>query len=153
VCLRLFELVRPVQAVFGEKDWQQLAVVRAMAGAEMPTLEIIGHPTVREADGLAMSSRNTLLMPQDRRRAPAMARALEEAGRHRDAAEGEAAGRRVILANRLVPEYVAVRDAATLGPAIEGSPARVLAAARCGGVRLIDNAVWPGFRVDTDKTR
>lgn len=152
VCLRLFDLVRPVQAVFGEKDWQQLAVVRAMVAAEMPTLEIIGHPTVREADGLAMSSRNTLLMPQDRRRAPSMARALEEAGRHHDPAEAESAGRRVLLANRLVPEYVAVRDAATLGPVKQGRPARVLAAARCGTVRLIDNAVWPGFHVDTDKT-
>ncbi len=96
-----------------------------------------------------MSSRNTLLMPQDRRRAPAMARALVEAGRFSDASEAERAGRRVLLANRLAPEYVAVRDAATLGPPVPGHPARVLAAARCGGVRLIDNAVWPGFRLET----
>ncbi|MFM9957750.1 MAG: 4-phosphopantoate--beta-alanine ligase [Phycisphaerales bacterium] len=149
VCLRLFELVRPAQAVFGEKDWQQLAVVRAMAAREMPGLEIIGHETVREGDGLAMSSRNTLLMPQDRRRAPAMARALVEAGRHDDPAEAEQAGRRVLLANRLVPEYVAVRDSATLGPPKPGQPARVLAAAKCGNVRLIDNAGWPGFRLET----
>lgn len=150
VCLRLFELVRPLKAVFGEKDWQQLAVVRAMAASELLTLEIIGHPTIREPDGLAMSSRNTLLMPQDRRRAPAMARALEEAGKHKGPQEAEQAGKRVLLANRLVPEYVAVRDAASLGPVIEGSSARVLIAARCGNVRLIDNAIWPGFRLETN---
>jgi pantoate--beta-alanine ligase len=149
VCLRLFELVRPAVAVFGEKDWQQLAVVRAMAAVELPDLRIIGHPTIREPDGLAMSSRNTLLMPQDRRRAPAMARALEEAGRHTDPRAAEEAGRRVLLANRLVPEYVAVRDGATLGAVQAGKPARVLAAARCGQVRLIDNAPWPGFSVET----
>lgn len=149
VCLRLFELVQPTRAVFGEKDWQQLAVVRAMTASEMPALEIIGHPTIREEGGLAMSSRNTLLMPQDRRRAPAMARALEEAGKHTDPAEAEQAAKRALLANRLVPEYVAVRDAATLGPVNMGSPARVLIAARSGSVRLIDNAIWPGFRLET----
>lgn len=148
VCLRLFELCHPASAVFGEKDWQQLAVVRAMAAREIPSLAIIGHDTVREADGLAMSSRNTLLMPQERRRAPAMARALVEAGAHADPLEAESAGKRVLLANRLQPEYVAVRDAATLGPVRTGSPARVLIAARCGSVRLIDNAPWPGFTLD-----
>lgn len=147
VCLRLFRLVRPSRAVFGEKDWQQLAVVRAMAARELPGLEIVGHPTVRDADGLALSSRNALLTPQQRFRAPAMARALEEAGRHAEPAEGERAGKMVLLANRLSPEYVAVRDAATLGPVVPGRAARVLAAARCGTVRLIDNAAWPGWRI------
>lgn len=145
VCLRLFELVNPLKAVFGEKDWQQLAVVRAMAAIERPGLQILGHPTVRERDGLAMSSRNALLRPQDRRRAPAMARALEEAGRHTDPTVAEREARRVLLANRLAPEYVAVRDAETLGPPVPGRAARVLAAAKCGEVRLIDNAPWPGF--------
>ncbi len=145
VCLRLFELTRPLQAVFGEKDWQQLAVVRAMAAREIPDLQIVPHPTVREHDGLAMSSRNALLSPQDRRRAPAMARALVEAGRFTDPGEAETAGRRVLLATRLIPEYVAVRDAQSLGPVRPDRPGRVLAAALCGKVRLIDNAPWPGF--------
>lgn len=149
VCLRLFELVRPTQAVFGEKDWQQLAVIRAMAAREMPGLNIVGHGTVREADGLAMSSRNALMPPQDRRRATAIVRALVEAGRHTGVAGAENAGRRVLLANRLVPEYVAVRDGETLGQVRAGNPARVLAAARCGSVRLIDNAPWPGFSAGT----
>lgn len=150
VCKRLFELVRPRQAVFGEKDWQQLAVVRAMVrelgGAwEGAPLEIIGHPTVREADGLAMSSRNTLLGPNHRRRAAALVKCLIEAGRYADPARAEEAGRLVLLANLVEPEYVAVRDAATLGPVRPGEAARCLVAARVGGVRLIDNAVWPGF--------
>lgn len=145
VCLRLFELVRPKSAVFGEKDWQQLAVIRSLVEQERLGIGVEAHETVREPDGLAMSSRNALLPPQDRRRAPAMARSLVEAGRHASPDEAEAAGRRVLLANRLVPDYVAVRDGATLGPAMHGRPARVLAAAMCGTVRLIDNAPWPGF--------
>ncbi|MBL8747189.1 MAG: pantoate--beta-alanine ligase [Phycisphaerae bacterium] len=144
VCRRLFELVRPSRAVFGEKDWQQLAVVRAMVASLGLALEIVGHPTVREADGLAMSSRNALLAPNHRRRAAALHRALTEAAEHSDANEAEAAGRRVLLANRIVPEYFVVRDAATLGDVRAGAAARALVAARVGGVRLIDNECWPG---------
>lgn len=175
VCARLFALVRPAKAVFGEKDWQQLAVVRAMVEERGLGIEIVPGATVREADGLAMSSRNRWLTPNLRRRAVALFKALVEASRHGEAAEAEAAGRRVLLASRIVPDYFVIRDAATLGPVIEGAPARALVAARLvgggggkkakgqmakgqmgkegvgvggggeGGVRLIDNAPWPGF--------
>ncbi len=142
VCQRLFDLVRPAQAVFGEKDWQQLAVVRAMVRGLGLSLEIAGHPTVREADGMAMSSRNALLPPNHRRQAAALHRALVEASLQGDPGEAEGAGRRVLLANRIVPEYFVVRDAVTLGPVRAGEPARSLVAARIGGVRLIDNERW-----------
>lgn len=116
VCRRLFELVRPGRAVFGEKDWQQLVVVRAMVKALGMPIEIVPHATVREPDGLAMSSRNALLTPNHRRRAAALFRALEEACRHADARAAEEEGRAVLLANRIVPEYLVVRDAETLMP-------------------------------------
>jgi pantoate--beta-alanine ligase len=144
VVKRLFELVRPSAAVFGEKDWQQLAVVRAMVRELAMGIEIVGRPTVRERDGLAMSSRNARLTPNHRRRAAALFRALEEARRYQDAAEAERMGRLVLLANRIVPEYFVVRDAETLGPVREGKAGRALVAARVGGVRLIDNEGWGG---------
>lgn len=155
VCRRLFELVEPRAAVFGEKDWQQLAVIRAMvqdlgAGLLGGGLEIIGHPTVRESDGVAMSSRNRLLTPNHRRRAAALSRALAEAGGCSDAVEAERAGRAVLLANRIVPEYLVVRDAATLRAVRTGAPARALVAAKVGDVRLIDNAEWPGFTLSPE---
>jgi len=148
VCARLFALVKPSIAIFGEKDWQQLAVIRALVQQESLGIEILGHPTVREPDGLAMSSRNVRLAPNHRRQALALSRALEEAGRHTNPDAAERAARLVLLANRISPEYMVVRDAATLGPATEGAPARTLVAARVGDVRLIDNAPWPGFRLD-----
>lgn len=142
VCKRLFELVRPASAVFGEKDWQQLAVVRAMVRELSMGIEIAGHPTVREADGLAMSSRNTLLTPNHRKQAAALHRALSQAQREPSPDSAESAGRRVLLANRIVPEYFVVRDAETLEAVRPDRPARALVAARVGGVRLIDNEVW-----------
>lgn len=145
VCNRLFELVKPAKAVFGEKDWQQLAVIRAMVAELALPLQIIGHPTIREPDGLAMSSRNALLTPNHRRRATALSKALAEASTQSEASEAERAGRRVLLANRIVPEYFVIRDAATLAPPRADQPARVLVAAKVGDVRLIDNAPWPGF--------
>ncbi len=142
VCARLFDLVRPAQAVFGEKDWQQLAVIRAMVRMLGLAIEIVPHETVREADGLAMSSRNALLAPNHRRQATALSRALREACAHAEPAEAEQAGRRVLLANRIVPEYFVVRDAGTLMEVRPGMPARALVAARVGDVRLIDNVCW-----------
>lgn len=152
VCKRLFEMVRPVAAVFGEKDWQQLALIRAMADSLAHAwpggpIEIIGHPTIREADGLAMSSRNTLLKPSDRQQAVALSRAMIEAGAHADPAAAEQAGLRVLLAAGITPEYFVVRDGQTLCSPVKGQPCRVLVAARVGDVRLIDNAPWPGFRL------
>lgn len=145
VVKRLFELVRPAAAVFGEKDWQQLQLVRALVARERMPIEIVGRPTVREADGLAMSSRNTQLDPAARRQAAMLWRALEAARARRDPGEAERAGARTLLEAPIEPEYLAVRDAETLGPPDARSlrPARVLVAARVGGVRLIDNAPWP----------
>lgn len=148
VCARLFDLVRPTIAIFGEKDWQQLAVVRAMVQGLGLNLDIQGHPTIREPDGVAMSSRNVRLTPNHRRRAVALVRALAEASRHHDPAEAERAGRTVLLASRIVPEYFVVRDAATLLDPVPGAAARALVAAPVGGVRLIDNAPWPGFSIE-----
>lgn len=153
VCKRLFELVRPREAVFGEKDWQQLAVVRAMVqalGDAWPAapLSIIGHPTVREPSGLAMSSRNERLSPAEREQASALSRALWAAGRERDPFAGEAAGAAVLREAGIAPEYLVVRDGATLGPVRPGMPARALVAARVGEVRLIDNAPWPGVAIE-----
>lgn len=145
VCVRLFGLVRPRCVVMGEKDWQQLAVLKALIAREGTGVNIVGHPTVREADGLAMSSRNRLLSDRARVAAGSLVRALVEAGRHRDSRRAEDAGRRILDDAGVETEYLVVRDAQTLGPAREGSPARVLVAARAERVRLIDNAPWPGF--------
>src|SRR4051812_13545750 len=79
VVLRLFDLLGPREAVFGEKDWQQLQVIRALTAAERPGIAIIAAPTVRERDGLALSSRNRFLRPEDRSRALAIPAALAAA--------------------------------------------------------------------------
>lgn len=147
VCRRLFELTRPVSAVFGEKDWQQLVVIRALVSMLELNIEIVAHETIREDDGLAMSSRNELLGPNHRRRAIALARAMVEAGRHDDPKEAEHLGRRILLASRIRPDYFCVRDAETLLQPSPDRPARVLVAARVGVPRLIDNAPWPGTRI------
>lgn len=139
VVLRLFELVRPSVAVFGEKDWQQLQVVRAMTEQERLGIEIVPGATVREADGLAMSSRNRFLSEDDRRRALVISRVLRESGRFRHRREFEAWMTSEMRREGLLVEYAVVRDAATLEMPGEGS-IRALIAARVGSVRLIDNA-------------
>ncbi|MBX3389710.1 MAG: pantoate--beta-alanine ligase [Phycisphaeraceae bacterium] len=142
VVLRFFELVKPNVAVFGEKDWQQLQVVRAMAAREMPRVEILAMPTVREEDGLAMSSRNRFLSAEDRVRALALSRALRGAGSESSPRAAEQSMSSVLLQAGVEPEYAVVRDAATLEQPGDG-PKRALIAARVGSVRLIDNAEWP----------
>lgn len=135
----------PDIALFGEKDWQQLAVIRRMARDLDLPVRIQGVPTVREADGLALSSRNAYLTPQDRAVAPALHRALQavaegvKAGKspaelcHRAAAD-------VIAAGFASVDYIEMRDADDMSPAETlARPARVLAAARLGTTRLIDN--------------
>lgn len=139
VVLRLFELVRPSVAVFGEKDWQQLQVVRAMTEHERLGIEIVAGATVREADGLAMSSRNRFLSRDDRVRALAISRVLRESGRFRDRREFEAWMTEEMRSAGLLVEYGVVRDATTLEEPGEGAM-RALIAARVGSVRLIDNA-------------
>lgn len=144
VVLRLFELAHPTAAFFGEKDWQQLALVRAMTAAELPHVQIVGVPTTREADGLAMSSRNVFLSPEDRRRALALSSALAEADTAQTPADAEAIMTSVLAMADIKPDYAVVRDAATLLAPSSGHAMRALIAARVGKVRLIDNAAWIG---------
>ncbi|GAB2933907.1 pantoate--beta-alanine ligase [Rhodococcus aerolatus] len=141
VVTKLFELVRPHQAYFGEKDYQQLTVVRqAVADLDLD-VRVVGVPTVREPDGLALSSRNVRLDDESRRASVALSAALV-AGAH--AAQGGpdavlAAARAVLAAEPgLDVDYLEVRDL-HLGPAPTHGDGRLLVAARCGGVRLIDN--------------
>jgi pantoate--beta-alanine ligase len=145
VCCKLFTQVGPDVAVFGEKDYQQLCVVRQMVRDLDLAVEIVAGPTVREADGLAMSSRNAYLTPEQRARAPAMHRAITQvAARMRN---GETPSEATDTARRELREagfdridYVEVRDAETLRPAPDARrPLRVLAAAWLGSTRLIDN--------------
>jgi pantoate--beta-alanine ligase len=146
VVCKLFNIVRPHVAIFGEKDYQQLAVIRRMvADLDMP-IDIVGMPTVREADGLAMSSRNKYLSPEERQRALALsrglraARALFEAGERDSAKLIAAAHTQIALAVTRV-DYVELRDADTLAPIAERvtAPAVMAAAAFVGTTRLIDN--------------
>lgn len=145
VVKRLFDLLQPAAAVFGEKDWQQLQVVRAMVRELAIGVEIISTQTVREPDGLAMSSRNVFLSPADRQRALSLHRSLLEGGRASDPAAAERImWERLVAANAHV-NYAAVRDAETLMPALRSAcrPMRALINAKIGDVRLLDNAPWP----------
>lgn len=144
---RLFDLTRPQIAIFGEKDWQQLAVIRAMTEQENLGIEIRGVETVREPSGLAMSSRNVFLSPADRVRAEAISRALRAALREPDPVGAERAMTRALGEASITPEYAVVRRAASLEPfgAEADGPGRALIAARVGPVRLIDNGPWMPF--------
>lgn len=143
VVAKLFEQVRPDVALFGEKDWQQLAVIRRMVTDLDLDIEIQGVLTQREDDGLALSSRNVYLVPEDRARAVALPRALGVAERAiakgGDPEAALAQAREMLAAAGFEIDYVALADAETLGDPVEGRPMRLLAAARIGGTRLIDN--------------
>lgn len=148
VCAKLFNQVTPDIAVFGEKDYQQLAVIRQLVRDLNLDLKILGGPTVREKDGLAMSSRNRYLSDNERQTAVAMIEALKSAAQGlkdgKSTKSVEAAATRALLkAGFQTVDYVAVRDAETLAPfkAGAGGKARILAAAWLGTTRLIDN--WP----------
>ncbi|HEX8061734.1 MAG TPA: pantoate--beta-alanine ligase [Allosphingosinicella sp.] len=150
VVARLFAQVRPDIALFGEKDFQQLAVIRQMVRGRGLAVEIVGVPTQRDADGLALSSRNAYLTGEERQSARALPRALGEAAaaiqRGGDVAEALATAKERLAKAGFDPiDYVELCDAETLEPvtAVE-RPARLLAAARIGRTRLIDNlAVEP----------
>ena len=139
----LFRLVEPERAYFGEKDWQQLAVISELVRREFVGLTIVPVPTVREEDGLAMSSRNVRLSLRDRHVAAVLHGALD--------AIAESRGDPSVLddqADRLRSmgwdvEYLAVVDAITLEPEPKSGGRRVIVAAHWGGVRLIDNLPVP----------
>jgi pantoate--beta-alanine ligase len=146
VVAKLFGQCAPDAAVFGEKDYQQLLVIRRMAQDLALPIEIIGAPVIREADGLALSSRNVYLSPAERKLAPVLhARLKDAAAAIRNGvpvAAAEAEGAKALLAAGFASvDYFAIRDAETLEPlAVPGRrPARVLVAARLGKTRLIDN--------------
>lgn len=141
VVLKLLQIVAPDRAFFGEKDYQQLVLIRQMVDDLNVDVRIVGVPTVREADGLAMSSRNRYLSPEQREQAGALSSALL-AGMYGAASGAESAldAARAVLDE--VPaidvEYLELRDP-WLGPAPAHGPARLLVAGRLGETRLLDN--------------
>ena len=146
VVAKLFTIVEPQRAYFGEKDYQQLAVVRRMVADLNLPVEIVGCPIVREQDGLALSSRNVYLTPEQRPQATALYRALQEGRRLAAAGERDTSQLRTAMeailaaAPGVTADYVAVVDPATLEPLDRlVGPRRALVAARLGEVRLIDN--------------
>ncbi|MCL5777075.1 pantoate--beta-alanine ligase [Limibaculum sp. FT325] len=147
VVTKLLNQAQADVAIFGEKDWQQLAVIRRLAAdLDIPT-RILGAPILREPDGLAMSSRNRYLTPDERAVAPALHRAIATAAASiaagADPADATLAARAAVLdAGFASVDYIEARDAATLRPIDRfdpGRPARIFAAARLGRARLIDN--------------
>jgi len=144
VVAKLFNMVGPDLALFGEKDYQQLMVIRRMTADLNLPVEIVGHPTVREPDGLALSSRNGYLTPEERDRAPllqAHLRRLADALRAGQAiADAEWDTTRALTAAGFKPDYVSVCRCADLGrPCPSDKALVVLAAAYLGKARLIDN--------------
>jgi pantoate--beta-alanine ligase len=145
VVAKLFIAAMPDWAVFGEKDWQQLQVIKRMAADLGLPIRVHGYPTVRDPDGLAMSSRNARLGPDERKQALALPRTLETTAKQiaagkpvrRALAEAKQA---LVDAGFLKIDYVALVDAATLEPLSEpAGEMRLIAAATIGGTRLIDN--------------
>lgn len=143
VVTKLFNQVRPDVALFGEKDFQQLAVIRRMVLDLDMDIAIVGVPTQREDDGLALSSRNVYLVDEDRAKAVALPRALGAA--ERAIAEGSdpeaalAQARESLSGAGFEVDYVTLVDAETLGDPVPGRAMRLLAAAKIAGTRLIDN--------------
>jgi pantoate--beta-alanine ligase len=149
VVAKLFNIVAPDVAVFGEKDFQQYIIIRRMTSDLMLPVEIVGAPTVRAPDGLALSSRNRYLSPEERAIAPAIHRALQAAVKRLDEGDRnflgiESAGWQALAVAGLRPDYFAVRDANDLQPPrLTSQELVVLTAARLGKARLIDNLRLP----------
>ena len=149
VVSKLFHLARPHRAYFGQKDWQQVAIVRQLVADLSFDLEIVAYPTIREADGLAMSSRNRRLDASARAAAPLLYQVLQTAAAQvRQGvlpAQVQAAAEAAIAQEPLLTvEYMAVADAQTLQPLTDYGAGRAVVlclAAHLGGVRLIDNVV------------
>jgi pantoate--beta-alanine ligase len=144
VCAKLFGQVRPDRAYFGEKDWQQLQVItRMVADLHLP-LQIVGIETVRETDGLALSSRNRFLAAQERAMAPALSQALRDASRAitngKTVTQVLETARYSLTEKGFSVDYFALVDGPTLAPADTACPSgRLITAARLGTVRLLDN--------------
>jgi pantoate--beta-alanine ligase len=142
---KLFTQVRPEFAIFGEKDFQQLRVVTRMADDLDLGVKVIGSKTVRERDGLAMSSRNVYLSADERRVAAELFRAMTESARRLKAGDevetAMRAGREIIEAAGFALDYFELRHALTLAQvtSLEDGPLRILVAAKIGATRLIDN--------------
>ncbi len=147
IVTRLFNMVAPDVAVFGQKDYQQLLVIQRMTRDLAMPIEIVPAPTVREANGLARSSRNQYLTTGERERAGVIHATLETMAKRTRAGdlvvEVEAAARRALEAAGLTPDYAVVRHARDLSPATS-APRVALIAARLGTTRLIDNLLIDG---------
>jgi pantoate--beta-alanine ligase len=149
VVAKLFNIVQPHRAYFGQKDAQQVVVVQRMAiDLDFP-VQVVICPTVRDADGLALSSRNSYLTPPQRQAAPVLYRALRAAGAALDAGERDAARLRALMQAVLAAEplaeplYVSVAEPLTLAEAAQvGEGALLSMAVRIGRTRLIDNILW-----------
>jgi pantoate--beta-alanine ligase len=145
VVAKLFHIVEPDIAVFGEKDFQQLTIIRRMVADLCMPVEILAAPTVRDADGLAMSSRNQYLTAEERARAPQIYTTLRAAANRvrsgdEEFASIERSGLQALESAGFRPDYFAVRQAADLGtPARGARELVVLTAVRMGRARLIDN--------------
>lgn len=145
VVLKLFNMVRPQVAVFGKKDFQQLFIVRELVNQLNLPIKIIAGKTVREADGLAMSSRNSYLSATERTQAPHLYRTLQQAAKtikdgERDFAEVEAQTSQTLTQRGWAVDYISVRSSVSLAPAAaEDHNLVMLGAARYGTTRLIDN--------------
>ena len=151
VVAKLFNIVQPDRAYFGQKDAQQLAVIRKMVSDLNMNLEIVAVPTVREPDGLAMSSRNAYLTPEERKAAPVLWKALCLARGHWENGEKDAARLRQEMTTLIEREpfaqieYVSIADPDTLEELTQiAEPALVSLAVRIGGTRLIDNTMLGG---------
>ena len=142
VVAKLFGLVRPDLALFGEKDYQQLTLIRAMARELALGVEVVGVPTVREDDGMALSSRNRYLSAEQRSAATAISAALRAAAEAGPQGAGAvlAAAHRVLDAETSLTQDYLELTGVDLGPAPDRGPARLLVAARAGTTRLLDNA-------------
>ena len=153
VLTKLFHIVMPTHAIFGEKDWQQLSIVRRLVRELNFPIEIIAHPTVREHDGLARSSRNERLSSKERALAPNIYQALEQTRAR--VLEGESdvstlchfTRKGLTTIPQVTIDYVAIVNEETLQPLEKilpgGTPARLLVAVKMGGTRLIDNIGLP----------
>lgn len=151
---RLYDLVKPDEAFFGEKDFQQLAIIRELARRNYPRIKITGIPTIREADGLAMSSRNLLLTPEQRKAAPLIYKALKQGQEfiphHTPAAVSELITRYIEQSKLLRVEYCIIADPVSLEPVTDWNnrdEVRCCIAVLTEGPRLIDNIA---YRVNPD---